>query len=201
MASSGRVFGLVLAAGTSSRLGRPKQLLELDGTPLVVRVASRMVDASLDGVVVVTGASASEVELELRELPVFQVFNPQFADGQGTSIVAGIRAIPSSVNAVVIVLADMPGVQGADIDGVVDQWRSERPPAVIAHYATRRGHPVLFDRAVFPALTMLTGDEGGRSVLRDLGDRVVEVQSALQEPPTDVDTEEDWIRLQRTWLR
>lgn len=199
MGNSGRVFGLVLAAGTSSRLGCPKQLLELDGKPLVVHVVSRVLEAQLDGVVVVTGSHASEVELELLEFPVFQVFNPQFAEGQGTSLAAGVRALPSYVEAVVIVLADMPGIRSADINGVVERWRVDRAAAVITRYGVVKRHPVLFDREVFAELAELSGDEGGRAVLQAIGDRVAEVRSELKEPPADVDTEDEWVRLQRMW--
>lgn len=199
MGNSGRVFGLVLAAGTSSRLGCPKQLLELDGKPLVVHVVSHVLEAQLDGVVVVTGSHASEVELELLEFPVFQVFNPQFAEGQGTSLAAGVRALPSYVEAVVIVLADMPGIRSADINGVVERWRVDQAPAVVTRYASRVGHPVLFARETFAALGNMSGGEGGRQVLQSLGDRVAEVRSDLAEPPLDVDTEDDWVRLQRMW--
>lgn len=199
MASSERVFAVVLAAGMSKRLGRPKQLLELDGKPLVTHVVERLIQSDVDGVVVVTGYHASEIELELRGYPVYQVFNQDFADGQASSIAAGVRALPSFVDAVVIVLADMPGMRPEVVSAVIDRWRQGQAPAVIARYVSGRGHPVLFDRRVFPELVALTGDEGGRSILTALEDRVVEVPIDRDAPPDDVDTEEDWVRLQTEW--
>lgn len=201
MASSERVFALVLAAGMSRRLGRPKQLLELDGKPLVCHVTDAAAEADLDGVIVVIGAHASQVELELREYPVYRVFNPHFAEGQGSSLAAGIRAMPSTVDAVVILLADMPQLQSQAIAAVVQRWRETHAPAVVAGYREGHGHPVVFDRIVFSDLAKLEGDTGGREVLAALGDLVERVPVDIASPPRDVDTEEDWQLLQAEWAR
>jgi molybdenum cofactor cytidylyltransferase len=193
------VFGLVLAAGMSQRLGRPKQLLELDGTPLVVRVVESALAAPLDGVIVVTGSHASEVELVIRDYRVYRVFNPHFSAGQGASLSAGIRAMPATVDAVVVLLADMPGIRPEAIASVVDHWRKTGVPAVVAAYRQANGHPVLFDRTTFFDLAQLEGESAGREVLRALGELVEYVDVGLPAPPLDVDTEEDWVRLQTSW--
>jgi molybdenum cofactor cytidylyltransferase len=197
--SSSRVFGLVLAAGMSRRLGRPKQLLELDGKPLVARVVETALAAPLDGVTVVTGSHASEVELVIRDYRVYRVFNPHFSEGQGASLSAGIRAMPATVDAVIILLADMPGLQPGAIASVVDHWRQTGAPAVVAAYQQASGHPVLFDRTTFLDLAQLEGESAGREVLNALGDLVEHVAVHLPGPPLDVDTEEDWTRLQASW--
>lgn len=193
-----RVFGLVLAAGQSRRLGQPKQLLDLAGKPLVAHIVEHALAAPLDGVVVVIGSHASEIELELRGLPVYRVFNPHFALGQGASLAAGIRSMPSTVDAVVVVLGDAPGVTPDAIGAVVDRWRETRAPAVVARHGGQQSHPVLFDRSVFFELATLDGDVGGREILRALGN-LVEGVDLPGKMPSDVDTEEDWERLQREW--
>lgn len=193
-----RVFGLVLAAGQSRRLGQPKQLLELAGKPLVAHIVEHALAAPLDGVVVVTGSHASEVELALRGVPVYRVFNPHFAQGQGSSLAAGVRAMPSTVDAVVVVLGDVPGVTPDAIGAVVARWRETHAPAVVTRYGGQQGHPVLFDRSVFFELASLDGDVGGREILRALGD-MVEAIELPEEMPSDVDTEDDWERLQDEW--
>lgn len=193
------MFALVLAAGMSRRLGRPKQVLELDGTPLVCHVADAAQGANLDGVIVVIGAHASEIELALRGRPVYRVFNPHFAQGQGASLAAGIRAMPSTVDAAVVLLADMPQIRSDVISAVVDRWRETQAPALIAQYRAGRGHPVVFDRSVFGDLAKLDSDTGGREILTSLGDLVVGVPVDAVGPPRDVDTEEDWERLQAEW--
>ncbi len=201
MVNEQRVFALVLAAGTSSRLGRPKQLLELDGKPLVAHVVEAALAAPIDGVVVVIGSHASEIELELRNYPVYRVFNPHFAEGQGASMAAGVRAMPSTVDAVVMLLADMPQIEPDVIGGVVDRWRATRAPAVVTQYRGGRGHPVLFDRSAFTELARLEADTGGREVLSALGDLVEVMAVDADGPPCDVDTDADWEHLKREWSR
>ncbi len=193
-----RVFALILAAGESRRLGYPKQLLDLGGKALVAHVAEQAIASPVDGVVVVIGSHASEIELALRGMHVYRVFNPHFAQGQGSSLAAGIRAMPSTVDAVVVVLGDVPGVLPDAISAVVGRWRETRAPAVVSRYGGKQGHPVLFDRSVFFDLASLDGDIGGRDILRSLGD-LVETVDLPGEVPADVDTEEDWERLQREW--
>lgn len=199
MASEHRIFALVLAAGESRRMGRPKQLLELGGKPLVRHAVEAALAAPVDGVIVVIGSHASEVELELRDLPIYTVFNPHFAEGQGASLASGVRALPSTVDAAVVVLADMPGLRPEAIAAVVERWLQTRPPAVTAAYGERWGHPVLFDRGVFADLARLEGDTGGREILQALGDLVARAEVSGAAPPPDVDTPEDWERIQREW--
>lgn len=198
MADPERVFVLVLAAGESRRMGQPKQLLDLAGRPLVVHAVERALAAAVDGVVVVIGSHASEVELALRGYPVYRVFNPHFAQGQGASLAAGIRALPSTVDAVVVILGDVPAISSEAIGAVAARWRETHAPAVMARYDERRGHPVVFDRSVFFELASLEGDTGGRDILRSLGD-MVEVVDMPGAMPPDIDTEEDWERLQDDW--
>ncbi|MDQ4045329.1 MAG: nucleotidyltransferase family protein, partial [Chloroflexota bacterium] len=135
------MFALVLAAGLSRRLGRPKQLLELGGKPLVCHVVEAALEAPVDRVVVVIGSHASEVEQALHHHQTYRVFNPHYSEGQGSSLAAGIRAIPLTVDAVVVLLADMPGIRTEAIAAVVERWRQTRAPAVMAAYADGDGHP------------------------------------------------------------
>ncbi|CAN5696675.1 nucleotidyltransferase family protein [soil metagenome] len=199
--SASKVCAVVLAAGESRRLGRPKQLLKLDGTELVAHFVERALASSIDGVVVVTGAHRDAVESAIEDLIVTVVFNPDFAEGQGTSLVAGIRALPDDVGAVIVLLGDMPGISTDVISRLADLWREKRPVAAIARYRSGRGHPVLFDRELLSELQHMTGDEGARKLLKRLGDRVVEEHADADSLPQDVDTEEDWERLQRNWQR
>lgn len=197
--SDDRVFALILAAGMSQRLGRPKQLLELDGKPLVAHVVEKSLASPVEGTVVVVGSHASEVELMLRNYRIYRVFNPHFAQGQGSTLASGIRALPSSVAAVVVLLADMPGVQPDAISAVIDRWRQTGAPAVVANYGEGQGHPVLFDRSVFTDLGRLEGESAGREILASLGDLVELVDVPFSAPPLDVDTEQDWERMQAEW--
>lgn len=194
------VAAVVLAAGLSRRLGRPKQLLVLDGQPLVVHVVRRALAGEVNRVVVVTGAQDAEIREALDAFPVEIVFNPRFAEGQGTSLAMGIAVLSEGVDAAVILLADQPGVRPGTIRAAVDARRKTGAPVVMAQYGRERGHPVLFGRETFPELLTLDADMGGREVVAAHRDAVVLVDGGSATPPPDVDTEEDWAALRLGWV-
>ena len=190
------IAGIVLAAGRSSRLGRPKQLLPLHGEPLIRHTLRQVLASSVDEVIVVTGHKADEVRVAVADLPVECVFNPDAAAGQSTSVRAGLAALSPDVESVVFVLGDQPGVDPSVIDALITAWRASRSPVVAPRYQDRIGNPVLFDRRVFPELAQLEGDAGARPVVRayqDTGElQMVPVGGAA---PPDVDTEADYAAL------
>ena len=187
------IAGIVLAAGRSSRLGRPKQLLPVHGEPLVRHTLRHVLASSLDQVILVVGHKSDEVRNAVAGLPVVCVFNPDAAAGQSTSVRSGIAAVLPEVEAAVFILGDQPGVDPNVIDALVSAWRELRPPVVAPLYDDRMGNPVLFDRRVFPELALLEGDAGARPVAR-----AYQVSSQLQlvpvagAAPPDVDTEADY---------
>jgi molybdenum cofactor cytidylyltransferase len=193
------IAGIILAAGGSSRLGRPKQLLPLHGEPLLRHTIRRALESSLDEVTVVIGHHAEEVRGAIADLPVRVVINPAAAKGQSTSVLAGLSALsqpPShsaEIEAVVILLGDQPGVEPALIDALIACWRETAAAIVAPRYRDGLGNPVLFDRRVLPELTTLTGDIGARDIIRAhqlSGDLII---LPVDRPaPPDVDTEEDY---------
>ncbi|HVL23313.1 MAG TPA: nucleotidyltransferase family protein [Thermomicrobiales bacterium] len=194
-----RIAGIVLAAGLSRRLGRPKQLLELDGRPLVAHVVARAALSSLDEVLVVTGAHAGAIADALEGFRVRIVHNDRYEAGQGTSLAAGIAALAEDVDAAVILLADQPAVLTSAIDLAIGARRVTRSPIVMARYGEQRGHPVLFGRELFPELLQLDGDAGGREIIRAHQADVVLVDGGACAPPADVDTEDAWVALRESW--
>jgi molybdenum cofactor cytidylyltransferase len=192
------IAGIILAAGGSSRLGRPKQLLPLRGEPLIRHTVRRVLESSLDEVTVVVGHQADEVRAAIADLPVRVVINPHAAKGQSTSVLAGLAALDqppraTDVEAVVILLGDQPGVEPAVIDALIACWRETAAAIVAPRYRDGPGNPVLFDRRVVPELTTLTGDIGARDIIQShqrSGDLVI---LPVDHPaPPDVDTEEDY---------
>jgi molybdenum cofactor cytidylyltransferase len=188
------ITGVILAAGTSSRLGRPKQLLDLGGRTVLQRVLDAALAASLDEVVVVLGHGAGEIG---ETLPVSHrvriVVNQDYLEGQSTSLRAGLRAAREEAEAVVVLLGDQPGVRPEAIDDVVHAWGAGAGPVVQASYRGIPSHPTLLGRAVWPEVEALSGDEGARGfIAADRSRRtLVEVGG---EPPADIDTEEDYRR-------
>lgn len=185
-----KVAGIVLAAGMSRRLGRPKQLLRLGERPIVQHVVETALASSLDEVIVVLGAHAADVRTALDGIPVRFVINERYEAGQGTSLAAGVAAA-GDADAVVVLLGDQPGVKASTIDAVVAARREQDASIVMAAYDDGRGHPVLFGREHFASLLDLSGDSGGREIIRQRPDRVVTVP-VDGATPADIDTEDDW---------
>lgn len=196
-ARPGREFvtGIVLAAGTSSRLGRPKQLLSLGGKPVLQHVVETLQAAPVNEIIVVLGHRADEI---LPAVPVTGrvrvAINDQYSAGQSTSFRAGLRAASDRSQAALILLGDQPGVRASVMKRVIEAWREGIAAAVQAAYEGTPGHPVLFDRSLWPKLERAEGDEGARGVLAAHPEwrTLVEVGGS---PPLDIDTEEDYARI------
>lgn len=189
------IAGIVLAAGTSSRLGRPKQLLVHRGRPLVQHAVDAAVGAGLDEVVVVLGHEAETVQDALELPPGGRVVvNPDYANGQSTSLRAGLAALEDDARAAVVLLSDQPGVGAGEVRAAVERYEETGGPVVRASWRGRPGHPVVFDRSVWGALAAVSGDVGARDLLRERPDWVVTLPFD-RPPPPDVDTEADYERL------
>lgn len=166
-----RVAGIVLAAGSSTRMGSDKLLLELDGEAVVRRAARTASAAGLDPVVVVTGHEHEAVTAQLHGLGVTAVNNAEHAKGTHTSVAAGIAAVPDDCAAAVVVLADMPFVTPAMLREVVARYGvgrhdRSRPPLVVSRYGGDvTAPPILYDRALFGELATMDS-RCGRAVVR-----------------------------------
>lgn len=156
--------GIVLAAGESSRFGRPKQLLEWRGKPFVRHSAEAALTAGLSPVVVVTGACAEQVEAALQGLPVTICRNPDWQSGQSASLQCGLRALPPKTGAALFLLADQPQVTPIVLRALVERHSRDLSPILAPQAQGRRANPVLFDRQTFAALMELRGDVGGRAI-------------------------------------
>jgi len=172
---AGRVAGIILAAGAGSRLKQAKPIAEWKGRPLASHVIEAARQGGLSPIVVVLGAEAPRVRSALAAESATLVGNPEWREGQSTSVRAGLEAVGSGVEAAVFLLADMPRVSAQTIRRLVEQHARSLPAIVAPVGAGRRGNPVLFDRLVFPALHALRGDQGGRSLLERWAWQAVEV--------------------------
>ena len=187
--------GIVLAAGASRRMGKTKQLLEWQGKPFVRRAAETALRSGLDPVIVVTGFESGEVEGALSGLPVKTVFNPDWAAGQSTSLAAGLRSLPEETGSAVFLLADQPQVTAEVIRMLVEAHAHSLAEVMAPGIGGKRANPVLFDRAVFPALTAVSGDVGGRGIFTRHPVTLLKWED--ERLLMDVDTPEDYERLLR----
>lgn len=192
------VAGVVLAAGGSTRFGRPKQLLDWGGKPLVAHVADVALDAGLDPVIVVVGCEAERVRQALGERPVVVATNWRWEEGLSTSVQIGLAMLPPRTEAAVFLQCDQPLVGPSLIGRLVARW--QETDALIVHptHGGRRATPVLFARPLFAELAAVRGDEGGRSLIVRYADRVATVEVEEPDLLTDVDTEGQYARLVET---
>lgn len=160
------VAAVVLAAGSSKRMGTNKLLLDLGGETVVRRTLRAVLESGLHPVIVVLGHEADRVEADLQGLDCRPVVNPRYAKGASTSLGTGVAQVPAEASALVVVLADMPFVTAAMLRTLVDRHRTTGAAVVVSRYGDVEAPPTLFDRSVFPELTSLTGDRCGRPVAR-----------------------------------
>jgi molybdenum cofactor cytidylyltransferase len=189
------VLGLVLAAGGSTRMGRPKQLAELDGRPLLAHVLAAVDAAPVDRVLVALGGAADAV-LERVDLGRAEpLVVDGWAAGMGHVLASTLAQAGDGWEAVVVLLGDQPLVPGGAVARVVEAWRAGAGPVVTATYGGRPGHPRLFDRRLLPDLLRLTGDTGARDLLATHPDRVHRVEVGDLGSDTDIDVEADLERV------
>jgi molybdenum cofactor cytidylyltransferase len=190
------VSAILLAAGGGSRFGGGKLLAQFGGRPLVLAALDALATAPVDETVVVLGANAEEMRRICEPYDVRTVENPEWEQGQSTSVLAGLRALSAEALAVVVLLGDQPFVGAEAVGRLVAAFEGGARIAV-ATYGGRRRNPVLFSREVWPLLEEeLAGDEGARSLLRRYPGLVVEVPCEGVGDPADVDTRADLRRLE-----
>lgn len=153
-----------MAAGESSRLGKPKQLLTWREEPLIRHVVRLVIESGLQPVIAVTGYQHYQIEKSLSGLKVLCVFNPDWKIGQSTSIRTGLSMVNKDVEACLFFMSDQPQIPVDLVKKIVKKYRRTHFPIIAPSVSGKRGNPVLFDRVTFHELIDLHGDEGGRKL-------------------------------------
>jgi len=179
---------IVLAAGASSRFGSPKQLALIHGNSLLQTLATRAVEVAGSAVTVVLGAHASQIAPVLGRLPVSVVINRMWPEGLASSIRAGVRSLPGSCVAALLLLADQAAVSSDDLERLSGAWRRDPTRIAAARYGGSVGVPAVFPRAHFNDLLALRGDHGARLLLQRNLDRLTAVP--MPSAAFDLDTPE-----------
>ncbi|HEY4111424.1 nucleotidyltransferase family protein [Puia sp.] len=184
---------IILAAGNSSRLGRPKQLLPYQGTTLLAHVVTEALAANLHPVVVVTGAFANEITTALPVEKIQIAHNPRWQDGMAGSIVIGLNAIQNAQPApaaVIIAVCDQPHLTTQLLQTLLHTRATTQKGIVACIYSEAIGTPALFTRHYFDALSTLSGNEGAKKLLRQYPDDLALVP--FPKGAIDIDTAEDY---------
>jgi len=184
-----RIAALLLAAGQSSRMGSNKLLAEIDGRPMVTRVAQRLLSSHARPIVAVLGNQADRVDAALGKLPVERVRNPAFAEGLSSSLKAGLAALPEDVDGVIVCLGDMPLVAGRDLDRLIAAFNPLEGRAIIVPTRRgKRGNPVLWAKRFIPEMAELAGDVGAKHLIGEHAELVSEVEMDSDGVLVDIDT-------------
>jgi len=189
------IAAIILAAGESSRLGQPKQLIQFRGKTLLRRTVDAASEAGCQPILVVVRSETELVQAirsELKNTGATIIGNPNWKGGIGTSIRAGVQdliEIAPGVEATVLLACDQPFVDRAVIDGLITLHHETRKPIVAASYAGTLGVPALFDRSRLPDLLGLDNSAGAKSIIFSNRDQVAEF--AFPEGEIDIDTAED----------
>jgi molybdenum cofactor cytidylyltransferase len=187
--SDGRVAGLVLAAGGSSRLGRPKQTLPYRETTLLGHVLDCARACGFDQLLVALGGGSDEVRKHVDLSDTTVVENQSYDEGCSSSIAAALPALDLGTDVLVLMLGDQPGVGPTAVRTLLA--RHGGAPIAVSRYEDGRGHPFAFRRELFPELAELHGDKAVWKLLERRSAEVTEVQVPGRVPP-DVDTWEDY---------
>lgn len=194
----GRWSALILAGGAGRRFGGGKLLADLDGAPVIRRVADRVLDAGFAEVIVVTGAEDAHIRRALARADVFVSPAPDWAEGMAASLRTGVAALSPQAEGVCLFLGDMPLVPVALCGALVEA-------ALAAGYAARPrcegkpGHPVAFTRAAFADLLALEGDTGATALLKARPGQVAYLDTDDSGALLDIDTPEDLARAVAAW--
>lgn len=187
---------VLLAAGASTRLGRPKQLLAYHGQTLLQHSVQTAAASRAQQVMVVLGASSEKLASEMKEANVHVVVNTEWQEGMGSSIRCGINAITgldSAFEGMIIMVCDQPFVTTDLLNEIIDTHRRTGKQIIACSYEDSFGPPVFFHRSLFKELMQLKGDIGARSILIQHTDTVEVIP--FPQGTFDVDTEEDYERL------
>ena len=187
-----KIKGLVLAAGLSSRCGTNKLLVKVNGTTIIEKTIAILMSAPVAGISVVLGSSGDEIRKVLAGYPIDFIWNPDYESGMSSSLKTGISEIMQDheAEAVLLMLGDMPLIKSTTVACLIDEYEKNSSLIIVPCYKGRRGHPVIFDRKMFKAISKITGDHGAREVITSHLDQVLFVD--IDDPGIilDLDTKE-----------
>jgi len=193
------ITAVILAAGLSTRMGRPKMILPWGETTVIGHVVATYIQAGIDEIVVVTGASHLEVEAAAREGSwemVRTVYNPRYTeDDMLVSLRAGMAALGDEVDAMLVGLGDQPQLEAGVVRSLVELYLTRGVPLVVPSYHLRRGHPWLVHRSLWPILLSAPRGSTMRDFLHTCSQQITYLTLDTASIISDLDTPEDYARL------
>ena len=186
------ISAIILAAGESKRMGEPKQLMPFGQSTILEKAIDNLLSSAVNEIIVVLGYKAEEVLKTIATKPVKIAINPDYKQGMSTSIIAGLSLIARQAQAVMLALGDQPLVDSQTINQLIEEFYNHDKGIVVPTYHGKRGHPVIFAIKYKQKLLELTGDIGGREVIKDHPDDILEVAVDSESVISDIDTINDY---------
>ena len=191
------IVAVVLSAGESSRMGRPKALLPVDGVRFIEKIVTALKSTRVAKIIAVLGHDADEMRRQIGDLAVTMVVNPNYKQGQLSSLVAAINSIQSSkdsasVDGILVHLVDHPYINPDLVNLMIDRFHETKKLIVVPRYQGRRGHPVIFSSALFAELLAAPLDQGAKTVVHAHRDETLEIDTEDEGVTIDIDTPEEY---------
>ncbi|KKK46276.1 hypothetical protein LCGC14_3164160, partial [marine sediment metagenome] len=186
------ISAILLAAGKSRRMGRPKLLMPFGQSTIVEQAIDNLLGSVVDEVIVVLGHGYEEAIKTLVTKPVRLVTNPDYERGMSTSIIAGLNLVDSQAQAVMLALGDQPLITSRTINKLVKEFYNHDKGIALPTCQGRRGHPILFAIKYKEELLELRGDMGGRQIIKDHPDDILEVAVSCEGIFIDIDTADNY---------
>jgi molybdenum cofactor cytidylyltransferase len=191
------IVAVILSAGESSRMGRPKALLPIDGVRFIEKIVTALKATRVGRIVVVLGHNAAELRQKITDLPVDLVINPDYKRGQLTSLLAAIHSIEADkdaerVDGILVHLVDHPYISADLVDLMIERFYETKKLIVAPRYQNRRGHPVIFSRALFGELLAAPLDQGAKAVVHAHRNDTLEIDTNDEGAIIDIDTPEEY---------
>jgi molybdenum cofactor cytidylyltransferase len=191
------IVAVILSAGESSRMGRPKALLPIDGVRFVEKIVMTLEATRVGKIIVVLGHNAAEMQRHISDLPVDWVMNPNYKAGQLSSLTAAIRHIESGTDAekvdgILVHLVDHPYLSAELVNLMIDRFYQTKKLIVVPRHGERRGHPVIFSRSLFPELLAAPPEEGAKAIVHAHRSETLELVTEDKGVTIDIDTPEEY---------
>ncbi len=186
------IWAIILAAGESKRMGRPKLLLPFGERTIIETVVNNAVQSEADGVLVVLGSNAEKMAEQIKDFPAKTSVNPDFRQGMLSSIQWGLGSLPEDTSAVLVMLGDQPLIPGSVTNKVIDAYKKTGKGIILPVYNNRRGHPILIDMKYRDEVKQISPDTGLRALVHNHAEDILEVEVDAPGVLRDIDTVEDY---------
>lgn len=188
------ICAIILAAGKSERMGKPKQLLPFGDKTIIETILEKILQSDVEETIVVLGANREKIKKKIKNFPVNIILNPHFSEGMLSSVQAGYRAIPDIAKGVLVILGDQPDVSVKVINTLIREFKKTKKGIILPVHNNRRGHPVLINTKYREEVKNLSSNIGLRELIRNHPDDIFQVEVGTSSIFQDIDNMDDYKR-------